>query len=79
MKLDAELLTELAAELLVITSLVAEPVVDVQRADVALAADFNCEVEQADRIAPAGEADDNPLAGFEQTAAADPLKQIFAR
>ena len=78
-ELDAELLAELAAELFVIAGLVAQPIVDVQRADVSLAAEFNCYVEQADRITPTGKADDNPLTGLEETTAADPLKQIFAR
>jgi hypothetical protein len=76
-ELDAECLAEIAAELFVIAGLVTKSVVDVQRAHIGPATDFNCEVEQANRIAPAREADNDALASFEQSAAADPLKQLL--
>jgi hypothetical protein len=77
-QLDAERLAEIAAELFVIAGLVTKSVVDVQRAHIGSATDFNCEVEQANRIAPTREADNDALASFEQSAVADPLEQLFS-
>ena len=72
-KLDAERGAQLGAVALVLVGRVAEPVVDVQRANRAAPSDPDGHVEQAARVAPARIEDDHAAPGGEQPALADPL------
>ena len=78
-KFDAKPSAELATELLIPVRFVTQPIVDVQRSNVVAAAQLGCNVEQADRIAAAGETDNDFLPRFKQPATADSLEQLIGR
>ena len=72
----AELLAQRCAMGLVAVGLRAQPVVAVQRADVLGSRDPHGDVEQADRVAAAGEQDQHRPARLEQPAGADAREEI---
>ena len=78
LELDAEPGAERAAVLLVAGRAVAQPVVDVQRADRLGAREPDGDVEQADRVAPAGQQHDDRRAGGQQAGRADALEEVHA-
>ena len=73
---DAELRAQRAAERLVAAGLGAQAVVDVQRAHGAGAREPHRDVEQADRVAPARQQDDDGPAGRQQAGRPDALEQV---
>jgi hypothetical protein len=75
-ELDAEPHAERPAELLVAAGGLAQPVVDVQRADRLGTGEPDRDVEQADRVATAGEQHDDGRALREQTGGADAVEQV---
>ena len=76
---DAEPLAQRGAERRVGVRRRAQAVVAVERADLRDAGDPHREVEQADRVAPAGEQDEHRAARGEQASGADAVEQVAHR